>query len=153
MSLSGIGSNFEMSLRILLLLNEAHDLEFDEQQICAIDFIAVYARDFGLAEENLHGYGHYRYSEYPARRIKVKSALKGLVLNGYVNMKAALPSFLYSISSNGSRICANLTNRYAEEYAIAVDTIIDVIDVMDIDQIEKWIKNRMFIMLEDVGNE
>lgn len=41
---SGIGSVFELSLRILLLLNEVNE-KLEEEQIGAIDFAAVYAAD------------------------------------------------------------------------------------------------------------
>ena len=68
MNESAIGSTFEISLRILLMLNELSPTKLDEQQIEAIDFIAVYAADFGLLDENLHGYSNYRYSEFPARK-------------------------------------------------------------------------------------
>ena len=67
MNTSALGSTFEISLRILLLLNEVHGTSLDEQQIGAVDFISVYAADFDLLDENLHGYSNYRFSEYPAR--------------------------------------------------------------------------------------
>ena len=47
MNESVIGSTFEISLRILLMLNELSPEKLDEQQIGAVDFIAVYAADFG----------------------------------------------------------------------------------------------------------
>lgn len=56
MNISTLGSTFEISLRILLMLNELQGSSFDEQQIGAVDFISVYAADFGLLDENLHGY-------------------------------------------------------------------------------------------------
>lgn len=48
MNESAIGSTFEISLRILLMLNELSPLRLDEQQIGAVDFISVYASDFGF---------------------------------------------------------------------------------------------------------
>lgn len=48
MNASALGSTFEISLRILLTLNELPNSTLDEQQIGAIDFISVYAADFGL---------------------------------------------------------------------------------------------------------
>ena len=50
-----LGTTFEISLRILLMLNELSGWSLDEQQIEAIDFISVYAADFGVLDENLHG--------------------------------------------------------------------------------------------------
>ena len=87
MNTSALGSTFEISLRILLLLNEAHEAALDEQQIGAVDFISVYAADFGLLDENLHGYSNYRFSEYPARKHLVSSALKGLLLDGNIRFQ------------------------------------------------------------------
>ena len=57
MSESALGSVFEISLRILLMLRELFPSKLDEQQVSALDFISVYASDFGLLDENLHGYG------------------------------------------------------------------------------------------------
>ena len=53
MNESAIGSTFEISLRILLMLNELSPTKLDEQQIGAIDFIAVYAADFGLLDDRM----------------------------------------------------------------------------------------------------
>ena len=86
MSESALGSVFEISLRILLMLRELFPSKLDEPQVSALDFISVYASDFGLLDENLHGYGDYRFSEYPARKHMVDSALKNLVLDGYVRL-------------------------------------------------------------------
>ncbi len=76
-----LGSTFETSLRISLLLNEFRDTPLDEQQICCIDFIAIYGADFGLLDENLHGNGLFRLSEFSAKSKLVSLALKKLVLN------------------------------------------------------------------------
>lgn len=86
MNESAIGSTFEISLRILLMLNQLSLQSLDERQIEIIDFISVYAADFGLLDENLHGYGEYRYSEFPARKQPVAVALKNLVLDGYIRL-------------------------------------------------------------------
>ncbi len=118
-----LGSPFEMSLRILLILNEAKGIELGIQRISAIDFIAVYAADFNLLDENLHGYGNYRFSEYPARKDLVSSALKILVLNGTISFLANQNGFVYKITENGRRVCRDLTNSYSEEYKIALRAV------------------------------
>ena len=115
-----IGSPYEMSLRILLMLDELTNFELDEQRICAIDFIAVYAADFKLLDENLHGYGNYRYSEYPARKNLAKDALKILVLDGTVSFYPNQNGFTYKISESGRKVCRGLTYSYADEYRIAI---------------------------------
>ena len=50
-----ISSAFEMALRVLLLLSKVKNRSITIMQICEVDFIAVYAADFGLLDENLHG--------------------------------------------------------------------------------------------------
>lgn len=128
MNTSALGSTFEISLRILLLLNEAHGAALDEQQIGAVDFISVYAADFGLLDENLHGYSNYRFSEYPARKHLVSSALKGLLLDGHIRFQPVQTGYKYFITDDGKSICKKLTSNYANEYRIAVQTVIKSFD-------------------------
>ena len=52
-----LGTSFEMSLRILLLLDVSNEKKMTENMLCALDFIIVYAHDFGISNENLHGNG------------------------------------------------------------------------------------------------
>lgn len=128
MNTTVLGSTFEISLRILLLLNEAHGAALDEQQIGAIDFISVYAADFGLLDENLHGYSNYRFSEYPARKHLVSSALKELLLDGNIRFQATPTGYKYFITDAGKSICKKLTSNYANEYRISVQTVINSFD-------------------------
>ena len=128
MNTSALGSTFEISLRILLLLNEAHGAALDEQQIGAVHFISVYAADFGLLDENLHGYSNYRFSEYPARKHLVSSALKGLLLDGNIRFQPVQTGYKYFITDDGKSICKKLTSNYANEYRIAVQTVIKSFD-------------------------
>ena len=128
MNTSALGSTFEISLRILLLLNEAHGAALDEQQTGAVDFISVYAADFGLLDENLHGYSNYRFSEYPARKHLVSSALKGLLLDGDIRFQPVPTGYKYFITDDGKSICKKLTSNYANEYRIAVQTVIKSFD-------------------------
>ena len=128
MNTPALGSTFEISLRILLLLNEAHGATLDEQQIGAVDFISVYAADFGLLDENLHGYSNYRFSEYPARKHLVSSALKGLLLDGNIRFQPVPTGYKYFITDDGKSICKKLTSNYANEYRIAVQTVIKSFD-------------------------
>lgn len=82
-----ISSTFEMALRILLLLSRVRSHTLNIMQICEIDFIAVYAADFGLLDENLHGYGEYRFSEFLARKSVVWEAVKDLVIERLLDFK------------------------------------------------------------------
>lgn len=153
MNESVLGSTFEISLRILLMLNELSPSALDEQQIGAIDFISVYAADFGLLDENLHGYSNYRYSEYPARKHMVASALKDLVLDGYVHLHPTSAGYRYSITEAGKAICGKLTSNYAEEYIIAVQSVINRFDNADAESMLRAINRITIQSLKEVGHE
>lgn len=153
MNASALGSTFEISLRILLTLNELPNSTLDEQQIGAIDFISVYAADFGLLDENLHGYSNYRFSEYPARKRMVASALKDLVLDGYVHLHPTSTGYRYSIAEAGKIVCGKLTSNYAEEYIIAVQTVINRFDNAYAEAMLREINSVTIQSLKEVGHE
>ena len=153
MNESALGSTFEISLRILLMLNELSNSTLDEQQIGAIDFISVYAADFGLLDENLHGYSNYRFSEYPARKHMVVSALKDLVLDGYAHLHPTSTGYRYSITEAGKTICGNLTSNYAEEYIIAVQSVINRFDNANAESMLREINRVTIQSLKEVGHE
>lgn len=150
---SALGSTFEISLRILLMLNELSNSTLDEQQIGAIDFISVYAADFGLLDENLHGYSNYRFSEYPARKHMVASALKDLVLDGYVRLHLTSTGYRYSIAEAGKTVCGKLTSNYAEEYVIAVQTVFNRFDNANAEAMLREINRVTIQSLKEVGHE
>lgn len=153
MNESAIGSTFEISLRILLMLNELSPTKLDEQQIGAIDFIAVYAADFGLLDENLHGYSNYRYSEFPARKQMVSSALKNLVLDGYVRLHPTSSGYRYSLLESGKTVCTKLTSGYAKEYILAIQSVVDGFDKTDAAAMLKEINRLTIQSLQEVGHE
>ena len=61
-------SSFELSLRVLIILNAAQ-ARLSIDKIVAYDFISTYSFDFGISESNLHGNNSYRFSEYTTKRI------------------------------------------------------------------------------------
>ena len=79
-----LGSQFEASLRILLLLEAVQNKTLTAGAIVALDYITVYSHDFGFSESNLHGESKYRFGEFASRRQTILSALKQLVLDGLV---------------------------------------------------------------------
>ena len=148
-----LGSTFEISLRILLMLNELSGWSLDEQQIEAIDFISVYAADFGLLHENLHGYSDYRFSEYLARKRTVTSALKNLVLDEYVRLRPTSTGYRYSIMDAGKNVCRKLTSNYAEEYIIAVQAVVRRFDTVNAESMLREIKSLTIRSLKEIEHE
>lgn len=110
---------FEVSLRILIVLNVTQSrLSID--RISALDFIAIYGKDFGVSEYNLHGDNNYRFSEYASKRNIISESLKNLVLRGYILPHCNKSGFTYSISKNGIIFCKSLNDDYAENYTAFV---------------------------------
>lgn len=108
-------SSFEVSLRILIILNTAQRrLSID--RITALDFIAIYGKDFGVSNYNLHGDNNYRFSEYASKREIVSQAIKELVLRGYITPHCNKSGFNYSISKNGTIFCNSLNDKYADDF-------------------------------------
>lgn len=153
MNISALGSSFEISLRILLMLNELQGSSLDEQQIGEVDFISVYAADFGLLDENLHGYSNYRFSEYPARKYIVSSSLKDLVLDGNVQLHPTSTGYRFSITEAGKNICRKLTSNYAGEYRIAVQSVINRFDHANADLMLREINRLTVESLKEIGHE
>lgn len=120
---TAIGSSFESSLRILILLQQFSPQELNAKQIIDIDYISVYAADFGLMDENLHGNNAYRLSEYPARSKRFESVFNSLVLNGLILLHYSSSGFTYSISDSGRDIANSLSSEYAEEYRYAIESV------------------------------
>ena len=60
-------SDFEMELRILLLLSQTKRA-LSKEEIVNYDFITIYSADFGIGEENLHGDNRYKYGEFASRQ-------------------------------------------------------------------------------------
>lgn len=113
-------SSFEVSLRMLIIFNTVQSrLSID--RITALDFIAIYGKDFGVSEYNLHGDNDYRFSEYASKRKIVSQAIKELVLRGYITPHCNKSGFIYSISKNGTMFCESLNDKYAEDFTGIVE--------------------------------
>ena len=150
MNESTIGSTFEISLRILLMLNCLFPLQLDEQQIGMIDFIAVYAADFGLLDENLHGYSNYRFSEFP---VKNRLRLRDLILDEYVHLTSTSKGYEYAITAAGKNVCKQLHSSYSEEYCLAVKTTVSAFNHADTTAMLNAINSLTVKSLKEVTHE
>lgn len=112
-----LGSQFEFSLRILILLSELEDLSIDADTICIIDYMAIYAADYNLTKTNLHGDNPYRASEYAVRKKRLNQAINRLIIDNLVEIKTETDGVIYKITSQGKLICNKLKNSYTKKYA------------------------------------
>lgn len=109
-------SEFEVSLRALLLLAECKARGMSVDRLAAYDFIAIYGRYFGISEVNLHGENSFSFGELASRRTLMQNALKELVLEGLAYVSKSKNGFLYFISPKGISLCKNMNTDYAETY-------------------------------------
>lgn len=115
---------FEVSLRLILLLSCCTKPQTIDSML-AIDFISIYAKDFGLSEHNLHGDNIYMYSEIAARRSATSHAMKLLVRQGMIDVLGTSDGFRYSISLLGSEYCSGLQSEYAIAYRASATTTLE----------------------------
>lgn len=113
-------TQFELSLRAVLMLAAAERKDMTLDRIAVYDFIAIYGSYFGITENNLHGENDYSFSEFASRREILNEALKNLVLDGLVQAKHRKLGFCYEITEVGRTFC----NKQSTEYANAYKTMV-----------------------------
>ena len=118
---------FETSLRVLLTLRVfGENMTLDK--IAAVDFMTIYARDFGLAAYNLNGNNAFSFSEAASKRALVAKAIKQLVLNRLVSATQNRNGFTYEITVHGAGVCDALTSDYTDEYIAMSQTVYKHLD-------------------------
>lgn len=128
-----LGSEYEMALRYLLLLNKAAAISCE--QVCSLDYMATYADDFGLEYENINGCSPYRFGEYPIRRCRADEVLRQLDLRGLVEVDATNDGLVYRISSAGTAFCRRLHSVYATDYSLCVAMVLGKYGSYDADRL------------------
>lgn len=103
-----------MRLLLMLSIDESSSRTIDNLTLA--DFITNYSKEFGIADNNLHGDNEFSFSEIALRRISAQEAIKTLVLDGLVIVYQSETGFKYSISPKGITFCKTLTSVYAQEY-------------------------------------
>ena len=107
---------FEVSLRILLLLYAVRPLAMTIDRISAYDLMSVYGRDFGIAEQNLHGESQFSFSEFSAKREQCNGAMKSLLLDGFASVEKSHRGFLFALNGRGVKFAEAMQSEYAAEY-------------------------------------
>ena len=123
MTESVFNSTFEMELRVFLLMSAAKKKAYSIERIVSLDFIVCYAGYFQLPYLNPQGDNQYMFSELASRRERLQEAVKGLVVQGLLNVEMD-NGYAFSITDAGSKYIRKLKSEYALQYkAIAADAI------------------------------
>ena len=109
-------SEFEVSLRILIILSELKPKQLSVEKIESYDFASIFGKTLGISEHNLNGDGFYSFAEFLSRRPLIEESLRNLVLSGLALATAGKNGFLYSASEQGIAAANNLNNSYATNY-------------------------------------
>lgn len=119
-------STLENALRTILLL-DAFDTPQNTDMLYAADFIVVYGRTFGIADEDLNGDNQYKFSEFVSRRAMVQKALKELVLDGLVMPSEIDSGIVFQITADGKKYCTSLESDYAREYKTIAKKVVQFV--------------------------
>lgn len=106
-----------------------------------------------MLDEKLHGYSNYRFSEYPAGKHIVFLALRGLLLDGSVQLHSTSTGYSFSITEAGKDICRKLISDYAGEYRIAVQSVISRYDHANAELMFQEINRLTVQSLKKIGHE
>ncbi len=116
-------SQFEIELRILLLLSSASKEWLSKGELFAYDFIISYGKEFEIGETNLHGDSSFKFGEITLRKNVIDDAIKDLVVRSYIEVNAdSKDGFLYRISSKGLSYICSFENDYSEMYKEIADS-------------------------------
>ena len=114
---SVLGTPFEMSLRILLLLS-AGKVCLTADMLVLADLLTAYGATFGIAKINLHGNNDHPLDETAARRVLIKESIRQLVLRKLINAQHCKDGFRYSISQSGVAFIKGNESEYAASYRV-----------------------------------
>ena len=117
---------FEVSLRCILLLRECC-YPLSSVKIAASDFMATYAKYFDSSQCNINGDGQFQLAEYTSRQKLVNSAIRRLVVKGFILPVESSDGFLYKLTENGYLWATKLTSEYAHEYQSIVRGLVSKI--------------------------
>lgn len=111
-------TEFEISMRLLLLLSLSKKRKLTFDNLVTADFISNYSKEFELSHKNLHGENEFSFSEFSARRALSQLAIKQLVLENLVKVSYSNDGFIYSITERGLALSNSLASDYANEYRL-----------------------------------
>lgn len=145
-------SPFEISLRVLLILENSNGLLYSSDMLAAIDFMAVYGQDFGISDNNMHGNNLFKYSEFATRRELTKEATRNLVLKDLISVDCGQNGFTYTITTIGIQYCSSLKSDYANCYREMVTKVLNYIEDMSEKKVLNLINEHSIRSLRKGGN-
>lgn len=91
--------------------------------LTALDLVATYMRRFGVGKHDLHGANPYAQGEFSARRKRVWSGIRILVIRGFAVTEDDGRTF--RATKKCENYSARLNGSYANEYRQAIHILIN----------------------------
>jgi len=110
------GTPFELSLRILILLDVHGETPISLNRLTNLDFCCIHGGSCNVAINNLHGHMFNIYGELAANHAKMKEAISYLTLIGYARLTFSNSGFHYLITDEGHQFIHSLNDRYYYAY-------------------------------------
>ena len=110
-------------MRVLLILYAIKPRGASIDRITTYDFIAIYGKDFGITDFNLHGNTPFNFSELPSKRSLIKKGIKDSTLDGMIVVNQSSSGFQYKLSRTGISFVESLDTNYSQQYLEAISKI------------------------------
>lgn len=130
-------TEYEMELRLLMVLYLTPFELMNEEQLFCYDFINCYGKEYEVSNFNLHGNSKFKFGEVAARKKLVSEAIKKLVLKGFA-FPVQEKGFRYKITDNGINYLDSLKNSYCVTYMDIAKRSFDLFQI-DSDEAKKFI--------------
>ena len=108
-------TEFEVSMRLLILINSISSLNEDE--LAYLDFFSIYSKTFNFTNENLNGDCSFPINEITLQRKLIRNALKELVLKSLVKVSFdGEKGYIYSATNEGMTYVSRVNDSYSLQY-------------------------------------
>lgn len=112
-------TDFEIGLRVCILLSLAYPDSLGTEDLTALDLISTYSKDYGVSDVNLHGDNKQSFNEVKSRRETVRKAIQKYGLDGYIGADNSSKGFRYVLTEDGRRLVSSLDSDYYDQYSQA----------------------------------
>lgn len=134
-------TEFEVSMRLLLLINSISNL--DEDELAYLDFFTIYSKSFNLGNSNLNGTCSFPINEITIQRKLIKNAIKELVLKSLIKVNFdEQKGYVYSVTDSGRTYVNQIDDFYSKQYQKNVSTIKNAIGPINISKLKKIAAQR-----------
>jgi len=134
-------TEFEVSMRLLILLDSISNLNEDE--LAYLDFFSIYSKSFNFGNDNLNGDCSFPINEITIQRKLIKNAIKDLVLKSLIKVNYdKIKGYVYSATDDGYSYVRKIDDPYSRQYQQNVRIIKNSISPISISKLKEIAAQR-----------